>query len=72
VQAGPDDDRRAAQVSQPQVWLVTGSSRGLGRGLVETVALDVTNPAAAHRAVRAAVDTFGRLDVVARSTDYPA
>jgi NAD(P)-dependent dehydrogenase (short-subunit alcohol dehydrogenase family) len=88
-------------MDEPKVWLVTGSSRGLGRavvvaaaeaghrvmatarqpgqvkdlvaaypGLVETVALDVTNPAAAHRAVRAAVDAFGRLDVVVNNAGY--
>jgi NAD(P)-dependent dehydrogenase (short-subunit alcohol dehydrogenase family) len=88
-------------MEKSQVWLVTGSSRGLGRavvvaaaeaghrvmatarqpdqvkdlvaaypGLVETVALDVTNPAAAHRAVRAAVDAFGRLDVVVNNAGY--
>jgi NAD(P)-dependent dehydrogenase (short-subunit alcohol dehydrogenase family) len=88
-------------MDKQQVWLVTGSSRGLGRavvvaaaeaghrvmatarqpdqvkdlvaaypGLVETVALDVTNPAAAHRAVRAAVDAFGRLDVVVNNAGY--
>ncbi|GAA2845970.1 short-chain dehydrogenase/reductase [Actinoplanes cyaneus] len=39
-------------------------------GRVETVALDVTNPAAACRAVRAAVDVFGRLDVVVNNAGY--
>lgn len=33
-------------------------------GWVEAVALDVTNPAAARRAVRDTVEAFGRLDVV--------
>lgn len=78
-----------------QVFLVTGSSRGLGRALVETAlqaghrvlatardprALDglrasygdalataphdVTDPAAAERAVAEAVARFGRLDVL--------
>jgi len=78
-----------------KVWLITGSSRGLGRQLAEsvlaagdrvvatarrpeqlkdlaetygdrvrTVALDVTDPAAAHAAVSTAVDAFGRLDVL--------
>ena len=81
-----------------RTWLVTGSSRGLGRALatavledgdnllatardprqltdladrfgdqVRTMALDVTDPAAVTAAVRAAVDTFGRLDVVANN-----
>ncbi|BCY08209.1 SDR family NAD(P)-dependent oxidoreductase [Actinoplanes sp. L3-i22] len=82
-------------MSEPKVWLVTGSDRAPGRavvvaaaesgarvmaaarrpdelkdlvaafpGRVEAVALDVTNPAAARRAVRDTVDAFGRLDVV--------
>jgi NAD(P)-dependent dehydrogenase (short-subunit alcohol dehydrogenase family) len=81
-----------------RTWLVTGSSRGLGRALstavleagdtllatardpehltgltdrfgdrVRTMALDVTDPAAVAGAVQAAVDTFGRLDVVANN-----
>lgn len=76
-------------------WLITGSSRGLGRALseavlqaghrliatardpaqladlsarhgdaVRTVALDVTDPAAAQRAVQVAIDAFGGLDVL--------
>jgi NAD(P)-dependent dehydrogenase (short-subunit alcohol dehydrogenase family) len=82
----------------PKTWLVTGSSRGLGRALcvaaldrgdnvvatarrpadlseltdaygdrVSPVALDVSDAAAAEAAVAAAVDTFGRLDVVANN-----
>src|SRR3954454_21451093 len=78
-----------------RTWLVTGSSRGLGRALttaaldagdsvlatardpehlsdladrfgdrVRVMALDVTDQAAAPAAVQAAVDAFGRLDVV--------
>ncbi|SNT12004.1 NADP-dependent 3-hydroxy acid dehydrogenase YdfG [Asanoa hainanensis] len=81
-----------------KTWLVTGSSRGLGRALctaaldrgdnvvatarrpehlgdlveaygdrVSAVALDVGDPVAAERAVAAAVDTFGRIDVVANN-----
>src|SRR6266545_2779684 len=77
------------------VWFVTGSSRGLGRALVEKVlaaghrvaatarrpadlesvvarhgervkaiALDVTDAGGAVDAVRQAVETFGRIDVV--------
>jgi NAD(P)-dependent dehydrogenase (short-subunit alcohol dehydrogenase family) len=84
-----------------QVWLITGSSRGLGRALadavlaaghqlvatardpaqladlaerygyqVRAVALDVTDPNAADRAVKTAVDTFGRLDVLANNAGY--
>jgi NAD(P)-dependent dehydrogenase (short-subunit alcohol dehydrogenase family) len=84
-----------------QVWLITGSSRGLGRALadavlaaghqlvatardpaqladlaerygyqVRAVALDVTDPNAADRADKTAVDTFGRLDVLANNAGY--
>jgi NAD(P)-dependent dehydrogenase (short-subunit alcohol dehydrogenase family) len=83
------------------VWLVTGSSRGLGRALVEAaltaghsvvatarrpddlrglagahgerflpVALDVTSEAQAQRAIGAAIDTFGRIDVLVNNAGY--
>jgi NAD(P)-dependent dehydrogenase (short-subunit alcohol dehydrogenase family) len=84
-----------------KVWLVTGSSRGLGRHLVQaalargdrvlatarhpealddlvaagegrlrTIAHDVTVPAQASAAVRAALEAFGRLDVVVNNAGY--
>lgn len=84
-----------------QVWLVTGSSRGLGRAIVESgldagnkvlatardiesltvlsenygnqvklFALDVTDESAAGSAVKAAIDAFGRLDVVINNAGY--
>lgn len=84
-----------------KVWLVTGSSRGLGRHIVETALaagervvatardpkqlddfvtrygdrvktapLDVVDPAAARVAVQAALDAFGRLDVLVNNAGF--
>lgn len=84
-----------------RVWFVTGSSRGLGRAIVEhalqngdqvaatarrpeqlqdlveqfgenayPIALDVADPAAVAAAVTAAVERFGRLDVVVNNAGY--
>jgi NAD(P)-dependent dehydrogenase (short-subunit alcohol dehydrogenase family) len=84
-----------------KTWLITGSSRGLGRALAEAaleagdvvvatarhpedlqdlvdrfgdrvrlVQHDVTDPAAAERAVDTAVAAFGRLDVVVNNAAY--
>jgi NAD(P)-dependent dehydrogenase (short-subunit alcohol dehydrogenase family) len=84
-----------------KVWLVTGSSRGLGRALTEVileaghlvvatarkpeqladlsktygdririVRLDVTSPAEVQKAVAAAKEAFGRIDVVVNNAGY--
>jgi NAD(P)-dependent dehydrogenase (short-subunit alcohol dehydrogenase family) len=89
------------QGSMSKIWLITGSSRGLGRALAEAVldvgdnlvatarntsaledlsdryaaqvilrSLDVTDFASAEAAVNAAVERFGRLDVVANVAGY--
>jgi NAD(P)-dependent dehydrogenase (short-subunit alcohol dehydrogenase family) len=89
------------EVSMSKVWLITGSSRGLGRALAEavlasgdslvatardpaqlaefveryggkvlTLALDVTDEKAADAAVGAAVEKFGRLDVLVNNAGY--
>ncbi|NBD12212.1 oxidoreductase [Corallococcus silvisoli] len=91
----------SASPESSRVWLITGSSRGLGRSFAEAVlaaghrlvatarkpeqlsslverygdrvravALDVTNPEQARAAVRAAVEAFGRLDVVVNNAGY--
>jgi NAD(P)-dependent dehydrogenase (short-subunit alcohol dehydrogenase family) len=88
----------SAAAHLPKTWLITVSSRGLGRELakaaldsgdrvvatawrpeqlddlvqqygdrIRTVALDVTNDAAARAAVQTAIDEFGSLDVVVNS-----
>jgi NAD(P)-dependent dehydrogenase (short-subunit alcohol dehydrogenase family) len=89
------------QLKMSKVWLITGSSRGLGRSLTETVlaegdkvvatardpdqladlvkrygshvcviALDVTDERAANNAVKTAINTFGRINVLVNNAGY--
>lgn len=88
-------------MTENKTWLVTGSARGLGRNIAETilesganlvatardkrqldelaakygsriksVSLDVTDANAARDAIREAVDTFGRVDVLVNNAGY--
>ena len=89
------------QKTTPRVWLITGTSSGLGRALTQaalddgdrvvatarstdriddlrrqfpdraiTVALDVTDPGQARKAIDAAIDAFGRIDVLVNNAGY--
>jgi NAD(P)-dependent dehydrogenase (short-subunit alcohol dehydrogenase family) len=100
---GPDGVaiQLSKEVRMSRVWLITGSSRGLGRAIAEavlaqgdrllatarkpeqladlrerygdqvrTIALDVQRAEQAQTAVQAAVQAFGRLDVVVNNAGY--
>lgn len=106
--SSPEPKDRAAALGGaaahvPQVFFLTGSSRGLGRAIADAVldaghqliatarqpadlqelvarhgdrvlpvALDVTNAAAAQRAIALGVSQFGRLDVVVNNAGFAA
>src|SRR6267143_188491 len=53
-----------------QVWLVTGSSRGLGRAIVEAGLAAGNKVLATASAVKAAIGAFGSLEVVINNAGY--